>query len=217
MRAFEGPPLGPGLVAADYGSVLAALERFDPAMDWDEARGRVLPMLPRARPMPGPSLDLVRTVVPPGILVGFGIDLGPAVTFVSTQLLERWGVDAAALAGAALANLDREAARCDGRVVVQDRFAGEPIAVAQTRRGFAASLILVPDHLPRLFGPGPHVLLAPMRDILICLPGEVDAELAAFLSAEWEALDPNHLHLGAFRHEAGRITALPLGEVVGRA
>jgi len=206
------------MVVADFQSVLAALERFDPAVPWEDARSQVIPILPRLRPMPHDrDLELVRTMAPPGILVSFGIDLGPALTFVGTPLLERWKIDAPTLAATALDNLDRLAASCTKRAVVHDAFIERPLSVIQTGRGFGASLLLVPEHLPRLIGPGPHLLLAPMRDILLCLPGDVDRELAGFLLSEWEALDPNCLHLGAFRHEDGRVVAESLEEAAGRA
>ena len=105
IEVFEGPPLGDGMVGADVETVLAALQGFDPAMPWKKARDRVLPMLPRVRPLPTPELELVRAMLPPGILVGFGIDIGPAITFVTTMLLDRWRVEPTALAAAALANL----------------------------------------------------------------------------------------------------------------
>jgi hypothetical protein len=44
-----------------------------------------------------------------------------------------------------------------------------------------------------------------MRDILIALPPNVDPGFAAWLAEEWEALDPNHLHLGGFRFTGGRV------------
>ena len=140
----------------------------------------------------------------PGILVSFGIDLGPAITFVGAPLLDRWRVDVPTLAAAALSNLRRLAARVpDPTTVIRDHIGDVPVTLLQSRLGIAASLILVPESLERLLGPGPQLLLAPMRDILIALPPDVDREFAAWLADEWEALDPNHLHLGGFRHEAG--------------
>ncbi len=216
LEIFPGPALGPGVVTADYRTVLAAMEQFDPEMPWKKARARVLPMLPRVRPLPGPELELARAMLPPGILVGFGIDIGPAITFVGASLLDRWRVDVPALATAALANLRRVAEECDRDAVIRDRIGDVPVTLLQTRLGIAASLILVPDCLDRLLGPGPHLLLAPMRDILIALPPDVDREFAAWLAEEWEALDPNHLHLGGFRHERGTIVPEALDEAIAR-
>jgi hypothetical protein len=217
LEVFPGPPLGSGVVTADYRTVLAAMERFDPEMPWKKARGQILPMLPRFRPLPGPEIDLVRAMLPPGILVGFGIDIGPAITFVGSSLLDRWRVDVPTVIDAALANLRMLAAECQPDVVIRDHIGDVPISLIQTRLGIAGSLILVPESLDRLLGPGPNLLLAPMRDILIALPHDVDREFAAWLAAEWEALDPNHLHLGGFRHKGGTIIPEALDDAFARA
>ncbi len=217
LELLRGPPLGPGVVTADYGTVLAAMEQFDPEMPWKKARARILPMLPRVRPLPGPELKLARAMLPPGILVGFGIDIGPAITFVGAALLDRWRVDVLTVVAAPLANLRQLADQCDREVAIRDRIGDVPVTVVQTRLGIAASLILVPDCLDRLLGPGPHLLLAPMRDILVALPPDVDREFASWLADEWEALDPNHLHLGGFRHERETIVPEALDEAMARA
>ena len=217
LEIVPGPPLSPGVVTADYGTVLAALDGFDPEMPWKKVRARILPMLPRVRPLPGPALELARAMLPPGILVGFGIDIGPAITFVGASLLDRWRVDVLTLADASLANLRRLALECGPDAVVRDRIGDVPVTLLQTRLGIAASLILVPECLDRLLGPGPHLLLAPMRDILIALPPDVDRAFAAWLADEWEALDPNHLHLGGFRYERGAIVPEALDEAMARA
>lgn len=217
LEVFPGPPLGPGVVTADYRTVLAAMERFDPEMPWKKARARILPMMPRVRPFPGPELELARAMLPPGILVSFGIDLGPAITFVGAPLLDRWRVDVPRLADTALSNLRQLAAECRSVDVIRDHIGDVPVTLLQSRLGIAASLILVPEFLERLFGPGPQLLLAPMRDILIALPGDVEREFAAWLAEEWEALDPNHLHLGGFRHERGMIVPEALDEAMARA
>lgn len=217
LEVFPGPALGPGVATADYRTVLAAMEQFDPEMPWKKARARILPMLPRVRPLPGPELGLARAMLPPGILVGFGIDIGPAITFVGASLLDRWQVDVPTVVAAALENLRKLAGECERDAVIRDRIGDVPVTLLQTRLGIAASLILVPDFVDRLLGSGPHLLLAPMRDILIALPPDVDREFAAWLAAEWEALDPNHLHLGGFRHERGTIVPEALDEAMARA
>ena len=217
VEVFEGPPVGDGVVVADFASVMAALDGFDPDMPWKKARDQVLPIMPRVRPMPGPELELVRAMLPPGILVGFGIDLGPAITFITTELLARWRVDPSGVATAALANLEALARRCGPDDVLDDHIADTPVSIVQTGHGIAASLLLVPGRMEPVLGRAPRFLLAPMRDILIALPPNVDREFAAWLATEWEALDPNHLHLGGFRYEAGRVTPEPIEEALARA
>jgi hypothetical protein len=217
VEVFEGPEPGPGIISADLESVLAALQGFDAEMPWKKARDQVLPMLPRVRPLPTPELELVRAMLPPGILVGFGIDIGPAITFVTTTLLSRWRIDSACLAAAALMNLRATARRCGPDVVLHDHIADIPVSVVQTGHGIAASLLLAPDCLERLLGRGDRFLLAPMRDILIALPVDVDPSFAAWLAEEWEAMDPNHLHLGGFRYANGTVTPEAIDEALARA
>jgi hypothetical protein len=217
VEVFQGPPVGDVVVTADLESVLAALQGFDPEMPWKKARDQVLPMMPRVRPLPSPELQLVRTMLPPGILVGFGIDIGPAITFVTTTLLDRWRVAPASLAASALANLRRSARLCGPGDALNDHIADIPISVVQTGRGIAASLLLVPDCLERVLGRGDRLILAPMRDILIALPASVDLEFAAWLAGEWEGMDPNHLHLGGFRLANGAVTPVTIDQALARA
>jgi hypothetical protein len=217
VEVFEGPVAGPGVATADVETVLAALHAFDPGMSWKKAREQVLPMLPRVRPLPTPELELVRAMLPPGILVGFGIDIGPAITFISTDLLRRWRVDPGSLAAAALRNLRDIARDCSPADVLHDHIADVPVSVVQTGRGIAASLLLVPERLERVIGARERLLLAPMRDILIALPADVDRGFAAWLVDEWEAMDPNHLHLGGFRLRDGVVLPEPIDEALAQA
>jgi hypothetical protein len=196
-RVYEGPPLGPGMVVADPSTVLAALERFDFDRPWPELADDILPMLPRLRPHPGPAGDVVRTVVPPGILIGFGIDLGPALVQVARPLLGSWGITVEELAARALGNVRRIAAACD-RPAEPVTLAEIPARLVQTGEGVAASLLLVPEQLRRIIGREPALLLAPMRDLLIALPPGTSGEDAEWIAAEIESMDPNCLHLGAF-------------------
>jgi hypothetical protein len=209
--------LGPGIVTADRATVMDALDDFDLEAPWAKVRERVIPLLPRLRPLPVPFEGLVKAMLPPGVLTGFGLDLGPAVTFVDHAQLDRWGIGVETVTTTALANVRRLAATCDPSTVVHDSIDGVRVAACQSKLGIASTLILAPDAIERLMGSGPHLLLAPMRDLLLALPLAVDRGLAAWLSAEWEALDPNCLHLGAFRYENGSIIAEPLEEAVARA
>jgi len=217
FEVFEGPTLGPHVVTADLDTVKAACLEFDPVAPWETVRERLVPLLPRARPLPVPVDGLVQAIVPPGILTGFGVDLGPAYVMVARDQLARWGIGVETATSTALANVRRTAASCDASAIHHSAIGGVPLTAIQSGQGIASVLILVPDCLERLLGAGPHLLLLPMRDVLLALPASVDRGLAAWLAAEWEALDPNHLHLGAFRHERGSITAEPLEDAVARA
>ena len=66
-------------------------------------------------------------------------------------------------------------------------------------------LVLAPSELARIFGDGPSLFIAPMRDLVIALPGDAEPGLAAWLYAEVAADDPNCLAPMAFRFEHGRV------------
>jgi len=195
---FEGPPLGPGVTRADDRTLRRALERLDLDRDWSEVRDLIVPMLPRLRPHPAGSGEPVRVMLPPGILVGFAIDIGPALVQVVPELLAQWAVSVEELVREALANVARRSDGCDPRRVVRNRIGAIEVAALQTGEGIAASLLLAPEHLGRFFGSEPGLLLAPMRDLLLRLPAAVPAADAAWIAEEFEAVDPNCLHLGAF-------------------
>ena len=215
---FEGPSLGPGVSRADDRTLLLALERLDLDRGWREVRRDIRPMLPRFRPYPPGADEPIRVMLPPGILVGFGLDIGPALVQVGPPLLASWGIDRDELVAEALANVRRLAGRCDPGLVVRSPIGETAVAALQTNEGIAASLLLVPDQLARLFRPEPGLLLAPMRDLLLRLPPETDPLEAAWIGSEFEAIDPNALHLGGFAWD-GRLDVrpVPLEPVVAEA
>lgn len=212
----EGGVLRAGMTRADEATILAAVNRLDFDRPWSMAGADVRPMLPRIRPYPFP-IEPVRTMLPPGILVAFGIDIGPGLTLIDSGQLERWGIAVDAVAERALDNVRQIAATCDPGGVVRQSVADVPVMALQTGEGIAASMLLVPETLSRFFGSGPLLFLAPMRDLLIALPASVDREFAAWLAGELEALDPNHLHLGGWLYVAGSLHAVPIEDAFATA
>jgi hypothetical protein len=212
-----GPLAGPAVKVASRSAVLAALERFDPDRPWHGLRDEIRPMLPRLRPMPFPAGEPVRVMLPPGILVAFGLDLGPALAQIGPDLIDRWGITADELAAVALGNIRRLAAACDASMVVRNPVGSMDVSALQTRLGIAASLLLVPDQVPRFFGREPGLLLAPMRDLLLRVPADTPLEDAEWLVEEFEAVDPNCLHLGGFSWDGSGIRPIALEPAPARA
>jgi len=208
---IPGPVAGPGIATADLDSVLGALEGFDPGIPWEAARGSVVPMFPRRRGHPFDTANHVRVTLPPGLVVGFGLDLGPAVAFIGEPQLAGWGIGPADLVAAALGNV-HERARS---IPLRDRAAipvdAVPVEVIQSQVGVAAALLLVPDELARLLGPGPKVLAAPMRDVLLVMPDGIEPAEADWISEHLASLDPNSLDLGLFRYRQGSVARLERG------
>ena len=212
---YPGPALGDGVVTASPEELVAALEEIPKDLTWKWASSRVLPMLPRMRPWPGGSPEPLITVMPPGIAVGFGVDIGPGCMAVSAPLLESWSQSPADLAAAATVNLHARAAEVVPSDVYRGSIADVPTAWLQTGRSIGSTLILAPAELTRLFGPEPLLLLAPMRDLLIGLPTDVDPELATWLYLEIAGGDPNCLGPSAFRLDGGTISPGQLFDSVG--
>jgi hypothetical protein len=198
-RIDAGPALGPGVVSASIDDALAAISRQASDLEWPASSSMVVPILPRTRPYPPGYPIPLRTVVPPGIAVGFAIDVGPAFMTVTPELLETWGISVADLAACAIRNVHDRGATIDPREIVRHDVGDIPTEVLQTGRSIGSTLVLAPSEIRRLFGRAPRVFITPMRDLIVGLPERVDAEFAWWLYMEFASLDPNCL--GPLRYQ----------------
>jgi hypothetical protein len=189
----------------------------DDGFGWDVVADTILPVFERARPFPFEMAPPVRAVVPPGVTVGFGVDLGLAFARVAASQLEDWPVDLAGLTDRALHNLRRRIRHADDVDLVAGPVGGIPTVAFQSRDGWASTAVLVPDGLERLFGRRPAMFIAPSRDLLVGLPYDVDPEFATWLAEEFEASDPNALRLEAFEWRDGVVSCRPLRRVTAIA
>jgi hypothetical protein len=210
-KDYPAEDLGNGVEMATAEAVMRALGALPDDLAWDELAGAVIPVLPRRRPMPLMSGEPFRVTLPPGIPTGFGIDIGPAFLVVGETLLDGWPVGRADVVARALANLRDRLRPVRPRDLLGVDIDGVPARVLQTGLGCASTLVLVPDELRRIFGERPQCLIAPMRDVLVSLPPDVDRRFAAWLNEELAAMDPNGLALDAFtlEDEALRYERLP--------
>jgi hypothetical protein len=207
-------PLGPGVSCASVEEVLAALKGFDPDLGWDAVADNVIPLFQRVRPYPPEFPEAIRTIMPPGLSVSFGIDMGPAFTHVTADFMERWCITIGELTDRALANLDRRAAGAARTRLVTEPVDGVPLRSLQSGTGSASTFVLVPERLPAIFGREPQFFIAPMRDLLISLPPAVDRGFATWLLNEFAELDPNHLAPIGFAFRDGVVSVEPLGDVM---
>jgi hypothetical protein len=198
-------PIGPDIVVPDMADVLRAIERAPRGDDWPSVRELVVPVLPRVRPHPEGSPPPLQVLLPPGLLVGFGVDIGPAFLAVSREQLGILGISEAELVGQALANLIARAEQVEPGTVIHESFLGQPIVGLQTGRSIASTLVLVPDQLARLFGPVPRLFIAPMRDVLFGFPDDVDLEIPATLFVDIASQDPNALPSHIFRFDGSTV------------
>ena len=207
---YPGPVAGPGVVVPTPEQILEALRSFRGDAPWEELAPDLLPMFERRRPMPPEVPPSLTVVLPPGVTVGFGIDLGPAAVRVSRPLLETWGIGVDELASTALDNLRSRAFAPGLPRLVREPIAGHPTIAFQSEDGWASALLLAPDALERVMGVEPRLFVAPMRDLLIGLPPDVDPELACWITEEFEVLDPNALALEGFLWQDGRLECRPI-------
>ncbi len=202
--------MGPDVRAASLDEVLGSLTGLAGDLRWSEVAPRIVPLFERVRPfLPDPS-ERVVTLVPPGIPITMGIDLGPAFAHVTTAMVEGWPVSPADVTAQALANLHARASAVGPAKVVWGDIDGVPTGWLQTDVGIGSTLILAPQELGRIFGAEPRLLVAPMRDLLIAVPPD-EVEIATWLFAEVASQDPNHLHPRLFGFDGRTVTVRTMG------
>lgn len=204
-KTYRTTDLGNGMVQATPEAVLRAMGGLPPDLEWEVMAPNVIPILPRRRAMPPQAGEPFRVTLPPGIPTGFGIDIGPAFLVVGDSLLGTWPIGPAELVATALENLRTRLRPVRPRDLVRQSFDGVPVRVLQSGLGCASALVLLPDELVRILGDAPQTLIAPMRDLLISLPPDVDRSFAAWLNDELAEMDPNGLALDAFALEDGML------------
>lgn len=205
MTLHPGPAVPPEMSVASVDEVLSALRGFDISGPWAAIGPSVVPVLPRRRPMPGESEPELRWTWPVGLETAFGVDLGPALVFVTAGLAGTWGVTAEQIAERALRNLADRLPGALARGVLHDATGGLPLTAFQSGDGFASALVLAPDLLAQVFGPDPALILAPMRDLLVALPIDSDPGLAAWMLDDFASLDPNGLDMPLLVFDGGTI------------
>ena len=191
MRTIEDPLV----TTASVDEVVQAIESVDLTAPWSEVAPNLRLALPRRRALPVDLEDLAVRDFPPGIRTVLGLDIGPAILFVSDHQLAGWGVSAGRAFKQALGNIRARVAARKQFALVCERVADVPTVAFQSREGWASSLLLLPDELVRVLGRRNGLVLAPMRDLILCLPLDVEREFAEFLLEEFAATDMNALDL----------------------
>ena len=67
-------------------------------------------------------------------------------------------------------------------------------------------MLLLPDELTRVLGDHNGLVLAPMRDLIVCLPLDAEREFARYLLDEFSAVDMNALDLPLFALVDGHLS-----------
>jgi len=209
VRVTYGPELGPGIVQAPIEKILAAVETGGEDLAWSAVENNILPVIPRVRPYSGDAPEPLRTLIAPGIVVGFGIDIGPAFLNVSNELFSGWRISTADLTATAVANVHRRAATVRRSLIHRGQIGAFPTEWLQTGVSVGSTLVLAPSELQRLFG-GPRFFITPMRDLIIGFGIDVPHEEAHWLYHEIADLDPNCLGPTAYAFDGARVTPVPL-------
>ena len=217
VQVFEGPPNGPDVVSANIDEVMAALETMPEELAWESIAPEVVPLFQRVRPYHPSMPEQLRVVVPPGLSVGFGVDIGPAFITISPEMAAGWGVPPEEILGRAVANLKRRMAAVRPRDVHEGTVGDVPVRILQSPTGSASTYVLVPSALGRILGPHRQLVLAPMRNLLISLPDTADREFCAWLFDEFASQDPNCLAPAVFLVGDGTLALEPLGASYGAA
>ncbi len=202
-KDYDTADLGNGMEQATVEAVMQAIGTLPQDLTWDEMAPNLIPVLPRRRPMPPAGGAPFRATLPPGVAVGFGIDIGPAFLVVGEDVVAGWPITPADLVARALANLELRLAPVRPRDLFRQHIDGVQVRFLQTGLGCASALTLLPQDLARVFGRASQVFIAPMRDLLVSLPPDVDRMFAAWLMDELASMDPNGLALDAFVLDGG--------------
>lgn len=193
----RGVTNGPGLSRpAPSREVARALRRIPPNVDWAWVRGRIVPVI--ERPEPGaPSDDPYVTITAEcDLTVGFGFDLGHVLVRVGRSAADRWRCGPQVLQRAAYANLRSVARRLAPSTVQFESYEGLDFAILAAPPGLAASLLLTPDQLTRLFGSHDQVFTAPSRSVMLSFSPSAPFGPVMDITQAVASLDPMPIHVG---------------------
>ncbi|MEP7360916.1 MAG: hypothetical protein ABI744_04985 [Chloroflexota bacterium] len=214
-RTRDAHPDASPIISPRPEEVRAALDHLSPDLSWPELRDRLRPVFVRRRPLPPGMTKPLLKRLPPGLDVALGADIGPAFLYVSRQLLESWPIGADEAFNIALANL-RDVIEAERYFeLAYEPIDGVPVWWYQSHGGLASGLLLLEDVLVQRYGDEPRLLMAPMRNLLLCAPFDADREVLGWLRDEIAAADPNGLDLPIFALKDGQLTIEPRTRVGG--
>ena len=199
-------PDEPLVTTATVEEVMSAVEAVDLDVPWKQVTPKLRLALPRRRALPVDIEVLPQQEYSPGIRAVLGLDIGPAMLFVAREQLESWGVTATEAFEQALDNVRTAVTARKQFALIHERIADVPTLAFQSREGWASSLLLLPSELTRVLGERNGLILAPMRDLIICLPLDVEREFAQWLLDEFAEVDMNALDLPPFALVDGHLT-----------
>lgn len=185
--------------------VLRAMDAVPARIDWDWARGRLLPVLERPGAEPFPENPYLSTIAECGVRFGFGISQGPVLMRVNQGIADQWESSVEQIRDAAIENLRSLSAGLGHDDLIREADESLSLTAIAKPEGCATSLLLVPDELRRLFGTDDQVFTTPSRGLLMSFPIDTDVETVVTFTTHFEELDPHPLLLDPFVLEAGEL------------
>jgi hypothetical protein len=173
---------------------------------WDWAKERILPLLAGPYLDGDPSCVPVRLVMEPGCAVIFGIHVGGMFPMVDNVVAERWECSPEQIRDVAMENLGVRAAGLAASTVTSGTLSGRIVRLIDRNVDWAASLILLPDELMRLFGSHDQLLAAPGWNTLMSFSLETPMEIVADIVDDFEQGQSYPLFLDPFLLEGGRLS-----------
>lgn len=214
-----------GLLVPTGEAVAEALATIPPEVPWPWACFRVVPTI-RGNCVPYfvddeleemgfqpatafPTLDLS-----PGVAVTFAIEVDPVYVSITQEQLDRWEMTLKQVWRAAEVNIRRTVRAWDGGVY-RDDYGDVTVSMLKGWPHWAASLVLLPDELQRIFGPQDQLFVAPYHCNLVSLPIDVDRDIAADVIDLFGYLNPQSLLLGlpSFALREGKLSIEELPDV----
>src|SRR6187455_1594936 len=91
-RAQLSVSYGNGIVGPSREQVRSAMDSLPEELTWDQLADDLRPVFVRRRPLPPGVERPLTTMMPPGVEVALGVDIGPAFMYVGRGMLESWSV-----------------------------------------------------------------------------------------------------------------------------
>lgn len=155
--------------------------------------------------MPPETGDLLERMWPPGLRVGLGLDVGPAMLFVGREQTDMWGVSVDTAYQQAQSNVYERLGAMSRLALLREHIAGTRTIAFQSGEGWASSLLLMPHELGEVLGERAGLILAPMRDLVLWLPADTDLVLAEWILDEFAEADMNALDVPVLTLTAGHL------------